>query len=156
MSQPPLPKVSHCIPDEKTLSQSYALPVYSHDGNSIPFGELVSKDGAVTVIAVFGTVSALPHTSSCLLFSRRNLIDACPSPPFLLLLRPRLYSLPPGTCYPSDPLCSTLRAGPTCYYWLRRFISYPPLHSRNVLRVPNIHRPYLSLTRNAKHEKITR
>lgn len=53
MSQASLPKTSHSIPDEKTLSESYALPVYSHDGNSIPFGDLISKDGVVTVIAIF-------------------------------------------------------------------------------------------------------
>jgi len=53
MSQPSLLKFSHSIPDEKTLSESYALPVYSHDGKSTPFGELVSKDGVVTVIAIF-------------------------------------------------------------------------------------------------------
>ena len=56
MSQPSLLKFSHSIPDEKTLSESYTLPVYSHDGKSTPFGELVSKDGVVTV-AIFGTVS---------------------------------------------------------------------------------------------------
>lgn len=57
MSQTSLPKISRSVPDEKTLSESYALPVYSHDGNSILFGDLVSKDG-VTVIAIFGIVSS--------------------------------------------------------------------------------------------------
>lgn len=62
MSQPSRLKGWHSIPDEKTLSESYALPVYSHDGKSTPFGELVSKDSNVKVIAIFGTVS-LPSCS---------------------------------------------------------------------------------------------
>ncbi|KAH6707963.1 AhpC/TSA antioxidant enzyme-domain-containing protein [Leptodontidium sp. MPI-SDFR-AT-0119] len=53
MSQPSLLKFSHSIPEEQTLSESYALPVYSHDGRSTPFGELVSGDGVVAVIAIF-------------------------------------------------------------------------------------------------------
>ncbi len=65
MSQPSLLKFLHSIPDEKTVSESYALPVFSHDGKSTQFGELVSKDGVVTVIVIFGTVFVPQYALTC-------------------------------------------------------------------------------------------
>jgi len=54
MSKPSLPKSPDVIPDEKTISDAYNLPVLSHDGKSIRFGEMVDpKDGVITVIVIF-------------------------------------------------------------------------------------------------------
>ena len=47
---------SYSIPDEKTLSESYSLPVVSHDGTSIRFGDLVSEHDATTVIVIFSRI----------------------------------------------------------------------------------------------------
>lgn len=65
MSEPSLPKSPHVIPDEKTLSEVYHLPVLSHDGKSIQFGELVApKDGIITVIVIFSESLLITSMSS--------------------------------------------------------------------------------------------
>jgi hypothetical protein len=62
MPEPALPKSPHTIPDEKTISEVYNLPVLSHDGNATSFGELVApKDGVNTAIAIFSKI--LPSSS---------------------------------------------------------------------------------------------
>ncbi|BDD58052.1 hypothetical protein MPDQ_005302 [Monascus purpureus] len=54
MSNQVFPRSPHPIPDEKTLSEAYALPVLSDQGNPIPFGDLIAPGGdAVTVIVIF-------------------------------------------------------------------------------------------------------
>jgi hypothetical protein len=54
MSRPSLPKSPDVIPDEKTISDAYNLPVLSHDGKSIQFSKIVNpKDGVITVIVIF-------------------------------------------------------------------------------------------------------
>ncbi|KAH9213231.1 hypothetical protein DL95DRAFT_390809 [Leptodontidium sp. 2 PMI_412] len=54
MSKPSLPKSPDAIPDEKTISDTYNLPVLSHDGKSIRFGQMVDpKDGVITAIVIF-------------------------------------------------------------------------------------------------------
>jgi len=54
MTEPSFPKSPHAIPDEKTISEFYDLPVLSQDGKSTQSGELVApKDGVATVIVIF-------------------------------------------------------------------------------------------------------
>jgi hypothetical protein len=66
MSEPSLPKSPHVIPNEKTLSEAYQLPVLSHDGKSTQFGELVApKDGITTVIVIFSKSLLITSVSSC-------------------------------------------------------------------------------------------
>ncbi|PVH69344.1 hypothetical protein DL98DRAFT_473886 [Cadophora sp. DSE1049] len=67
MSKRSLPKSLHSIPDEKTISEAYDLPVLSHDGKSTQFGKLVApNDGIATVIVIFSKFPITPAVLSTL------------------------------------------------------------------------------------------
>jgi hypothetical protein len=60
MSEPTLPKSTHLIPDENSISEAKSLPVLSYDGKSTQFGELVApKDGVITVIVIFSIITSV-------------------------------------------------------------------------------------------------